>query len=411
MDKFHLNNSIQDDSYLNELLASQIIREAGYPATRVSHARVWINDRDLGFYVLKEAFDEDFLQRNFSDSKGNLYEGTYNKDIDSPLEKDVGDDSVDPSDLKSLLAACREGDPNKRGPLVAAQLDVDKFLTFTALELMLCHWDGYAMNRNNYRIYFRGSDQKAVFLLHGLDQLFRDPNYAVFNIPQPIVAKAVLETPEWNAQYRHRIRELLPLFAPEKLHAKIDAAHVRIRPVLATISEDRAKQFDERVRDLKNRVAERQKFIRSQSPPEPLAFNKDGFAPIEGWEPRPDGDAKLEKKEIDRRPALSIETGPSNRCIASFRAKARLAKGRYILEARAKTNNVIGIDDQRGLGAGLRISGGIRENKVIGTADWTSITHPFDVTEELREVELIAELRSTAGNAIFDLASFRVQKK
>ncbi|MFM2096140.1 MAG: hypothetical protein RIS70_3264, partial [Planctomycetota bacterium] len=61
MDKWHLNNSVQDESYLCELVASQICREAGIPAPRVAHARVWLNDRDLGFYVIKEGFDEVFL--------------------------------------------------------------------------------------------------------------------------------------------------------------------------------------------------------------------------------------------------------------------------------------------------------------------------------------------------------------
>ena len=29
----------------------------------------------------------------------------------------------------------------------------DRFLSFLATEVMLCHWDGYALNRNNFRVY------------------------------------------------------------------------------------------------------------------------------------------------------------------------------------------------------------------------------------------------------------------
>src|ERR1041384_4847526 len=36
--KIHLNNSVQDASYLNELLAGEVFRQAGGPATRVHHA-------------------------------------------------------------------------------------------------------------------------------------------------------------------------------------------------------------------------------------------------------------------------------------------------------------------------------------------------------------------------------------
>jgi spore coat protein CotH len=52
LDKIHLNNSVQDGTYLNEYLASAIFNAGGVPALRISHARVWLNGRDLGFYVL-----------------------------------------------------------------------------------------------------------------------------------------------------------------------------------------------------------------------------------------------------------------------------------------------------------------------------------------------------------------------
>ncbi len=57
LDKFHLNNSVQDESFISELICAELNRDAGLPAPRVSHARVWLNGRDLGFYVLKEGFD------------------------------------------------------------------------------------------------------------------------------------------------------------------------------------------------------------------------------------------------------------------------------------------------------------------------------------------------------------------
>jgi spore coat protein H len=63
LDKFHLNNSVQDETYVQEWLCEEICRSAGVPATRVTHARVWLNDRDVGLYVLKEGFDKTFLQR------------------------------------------------------------------------------------------------------------------------------------------------------------------------------------------------------------------------------------------------------------------------------------------------------------------------------------------------------------
>jgi len=40
------------------------------------------------------------------------------------------------------------------------------------MEIMLAHWDGYAQNRNNYRVFHDFDSGRLVFLPHGLDQMF-----------------------------------------------------------------------------------------------------------------------------------------------------------------------------------------------------------------------------------------------
>ena len=62
MDKFHLANSVQDPSYLSELICGELFRAAGVPASRIGHAVVTINGRKRGLYYLKEGYDRDFLQ-------------------------------------------------------------------------------------------------------------------------------------------------------------------------------------------------------------------------------------------------------------------------------------------------------------------------------------------------------------
>src|SRR5262249_47552545 len=59
--KVHLNNSVEDPSYLNEYLGAELFRAAGVPAPRVAHALVELNGRKLGLYVIKEAFAPEFL--------------------------------------------------------------------------------------------------------------------------------------------------------------------------------------------------------------------------------------------------------------------------------------------------------------------------------------------------------------
>ena len=49
----------------------------------------------------------------------------------------------------------------------------------------------------------------------------------------------------------------------------------------------------------------------------------------------------------------------------------------------------------------MRLSGQNRESGLVSTTDWTELACEFDMSEEQPEVELVAELRATAGQAWF----------
>jgi hypothetical protein len=265
LDKIHLNNSVQDASYLNEIICSELFLAAGVPTPRTTHARVWLNGRDLGFYVLKEGFDKIFLKRYFKDPTGNLYDSGLLQEIDAGLEKDSGEGPDDHSDLAALANVTRQGDPARRWKRLAELLDVDQFLTFMALEQMCSHWDGYCNARNNYRVYFDPATGRAHFFPHGMDQMFGDPNADVLHTPGAVVAQAVLSNPEWRMRYRERLAELLPLFAPpNNLFKRLDEIHARTRPVLAGMGEEHARQHDEQIRQLKGLLAARALNLKQQ---------------------------------------------------------------------------------------------------------------------------------------------------
>lgn len=415
MEKFHLNNSVQDESYLCEWLCSDLCRDAKVLATRVTHARVWLNDRDLGLYVLKEGFDEPFLKRHFGNASGNLYDGGFVQDVDADLEKDSGQGPGDHSDLRALQAACQELEPKKRWPAVNERLDVDAFLSFMAFELMTCHWDGYTPNKNNYRIYFEPQQGRAVFLPHGMDQMFGDPGFPILEYPEPIVAHAVMHNPDWRRRYRERVAELLPLFEPKRLHERLDTVLARLQPVVAELSADFANAHADRVRELKERIAAREPNLREQlqnGDPTPLEF--DGAKPIElaDWFPAQEtDDTKVEEVELDGRKVYSIQAGDSGQCIASWRRRVLLAKGRFRIEAKLRTEGVVSREDDQGTGAGLRISGGKRDNKLTGDSDWQTVNYEFEVLEEVRDVILVAELRATRGRLLIEPVArlFRIE--
>lgn len=175
--KIHLNNSVQDRSYMCENICSELFRKAGVPTPRVSYATVSINGLDKGLYVLKEGFTKDMLGIYFKNTGGNLYDGGFLREITDQLENDggSGDNVTDWSDLKALAKAAQEPDAEKRWEKLNRVLGVDRFISYAALEVMTWDWDGYLKNRNNYRVYHDLDTGKLIFFPHGMDQMFWEP--------------------------------------------------------------------------------------------------------------------------------------------------------------------------------------------------------------------------------------------
>ncbi|MBS0262212.1 MAG: CotH kinase family protein [Planctomycetes bacterium] len=416
--KFHLNNSVQDETYLHEWVCSGLFREAGVPTPRVAHARVVLNGRDLGLYVLKESFDRQFIARHFASHDGNLYDGGFCQDLDADLERDVGSGDDTHADQHALLEACRLPNLEERWAKMATHLDVEAFLTFAAMELMTGHWDGYCLNRNNYRLYFEAPTQKGYFLPHGMDQMFGDPGAGILDRPNVIVAGAVFENPVWRTRFRERIRELLPLFdPPDRLLERVDRMVPRLQAALASFDPGQAAAYPEKIEDLKNRLTARAANLREQSeqpdppPPGPLEFEGDAGVELADWQPASESDdAVLEVVELPmEQAAYLIRCGGGGPCVASWRRQVLLSRGEYRLVASAKTTDVVPRDDERGTGAGLRISGSSRERGLEGTsADWQPLEYRFSVAEDVQEIVLVAELRATAGEVQFDTRSLKL---
>src|SRR5262245_24944674 len=193
LDKFHFANSLQDPSYLTELICGELFRAAGVPASRVTHAVVTINGRRRGLYYLKEGYDSGFIKRSFGTKGGNLYDGGFLRDIDAPLQLLSGKADVkNQADLKALVAATAEKDPRVRFQKMEKLLDMDKFISFMAMEVITWDWDGYPLNRNNYRIYHDPKRDKIVFFPSGMDQMFQGPDNPAVPGFQGLVARRLM---------------------------------------------------------------------------------------------------------------------------------------------------------------------------------------------------------------------------
>jgi spore coat protein H len=265
MDKFHLANSVQDPSYLSELICGEMFRAAGVPASRVSHAIVTVNGRKRGMYYLKEGYDKYFLRRHFGNRNGNLYDGGFLRDVDQPLQLLTGKDDVKPhSDLKALTAAARIGNAKQRFEKLETILDMDKFLSYLALEVITWDWDGYPMNRNNYRIYHDPKRDKLVFIPSGMDQMYGNPGGPIMPGFQGFVARAVMETPEGKKRYLAKLAEINKSIKPDAVSKRLDALQLRVQPALASIDKGAGRDYPNQVNRLRDAIRQRSKTIEKQ---------------------------------------------------------------------------------------------------------------------------------------------------
>lgn len=416
LEKLHLNNSVQDGTLMNEMIATDLFLAAGIPAARATHAVVQLNGRKLGLYVLKEGFDEEFLKRHFKDASGNLYDGGFLNDIDQPLEKDEGGEPENRRDLEALVTAAYERNVEKRKAALEARLDVDRFLSFAALEMMTCDWDGYVQKPNNYRLYFPPDTGRAVFIPHGKDQLFWWTDFPIVPHGGGLMNRQLLQVPEFRERYHARLESLMTnVFTAERLTNSVNTIVRRLRQNLAA---DLPRHVDEvalQTTSVQRRLLERRQDILEQIKmlPRPVNYGADGSAVITGWQPRNDsGAATLYKVTEGSLPEHLLIRTDEGRTVASWRARLHLDGGSYRFTARVHTRGVEPMPGNLGAGAGLRLSGTSQSetSRVSGTVANKDLHYDFTL-ESARDIEFIVELRAIKGEALFELNSLRLLKR
>ena len=407
--KIHLNNSVEDLSYVNEIIGSEMFRAAGVPTPRATRALVVIDGRARGLYVLKEGFTEDFLSCHFNHLSDQLYEPESGNDVDGRLKQNsVLAPGGNGAAVRALANAALEADSAKRWQQLTATLDMDRFLTFMSLELMLGHRDGYCLARNNFRVYHDLDTGKMVFFPHGMDQLLGSANLPWQPNLGGLVARAVMTTPEGKQKYSDRFAILLTnQFNVAGMTTRVDQLVQELQPVLN--QREWAHVRDEAA-IVKERIVQRKLSLESQlkqPQAKPLSFAS-GAEQLRAWRAESSTKATMrETKDPDGLAALHIAA--AGETAASWRTTALIPRGRYRFEGRVKIASVQPLPYGVHHGAGLRIRGAKRQTESLtGDSSWRFLAIDFQVEHLVEEVEFICELRAQGGEAWFELSSLRV---
>jgi hypothetical protein len=284
-------------------------------------------------------------------------------------------------------------------------LDVDRFVSFTAMEILTGHWDGYATHTNNYRIYHDPTSDKMVFIPHGLDWAFRRPNISIVPPLKSLVGRALFLTPEGDKLFRERIGTLYTnVYRVSAITNRMSQLLAKVRSAglsaaeLAKV-ERAAAGIRERIELRSTRVAEQ---LAGKEIPQPK-FAADGTAGLPtNWRDESDrGEPTMDQPRYEGRHTLHIRANgvPSH---ASWRTQMYLPRGRYRVEGLVRAENLRG-------GTTLRISGGERSYGMSGTSGWRKLSYEFEIPEAL-DVEFVCDFSGNSGEVWYDMESFRVRK-
>jgi hypothetical protein len=167
----------------------------------------------------------------------------------------------------------------------------------------------------------------------------------------------------------------------------------------------------EEARLVQERISRRQLNLALQlgQPELKLIEFHDNVAQLSGWVKMDEPSVGKMEQSSSPDGTLSLHIKADVDTLASWRTKALLLPGHYRFEGKALINKVKPLAFGLHQGAGLRVGGQPRQSEnFTGDSTWRSVQAEFQVDNALSEIELICELRASAGEVWFDTASLRV---
>jgi spore coat protein CotH len=250
--KLNLSNEYPDPSMLRNTVAYKIYHDAGIMAPRTSFARVYVNNKFKGLYVMIEQIDKAFISRYFNRTGGDLIKGIagylYWFPDDTLSFKDFYDikSNNSPAAWTRLIALAKKintTQPREFYDSLKNIFDIDSYITVLATDIVLNNWDSYFYGQNYY-LYRDTLENKYYYLpwdynssmnnydVSGADySIFPDgaANDNVFALPLPskIYSNDVL-----RKKYFGEVRRINQYLSEDSLGKFIQKKHDLIAPVM-----------------------------------------------------------------------------------------------------------------------------------------------------------------------------------
>jgi hypothetical protein len=208
-----------------------------------------------------------------------------------------------------------------------------------------------------------------------------------------------------RARYFDKVRELRSaIFQTETLTNRARAIAAKVSPILKEKDPEKARDQEKELNKFCAAIERRGKSIDEQlaTPITPLKFEGATSITLAKWESK----TNFGRPFMARAPGDGAETlklgAADGSSIGTWNTKVWLEPGKYKVEGRVKTKDIVAdLGDPRA-GAGIRVARNRPENYTPGTSDWKNVSSEFSVDDPVSEVQIVCEFRGSAGEASFD---------
>ena len=250
-----LKNNVSDPSNMHERLSMLLMRRMGIPASRETHARLFVNGEYYGVYNLVESVDKQFLKRVFGDNDGYLFGytwafryffGVLGADpaayVPVPFEPETHEDDPEPLAIVELVRTINQS-PNFAAD-ITTYLDVKSFVRHIAVETFLADRDDFLGDYGmaNFFLYRPADRRQFSLIAWDKSEAFSSPLFDIYtHVFENQLASKALAIPELRALYLDTLLECVksinePGTSDPRgwLDREIDRENAQIRDVVLT---------------------------------------------------------------------------------------------------------------------------------------------------------------------------------
>jgi spore coat protein CotH len=219
-----LRADTQDASLMHERVAMTLFQKLGIPAPREAHTRLYINDAYAGVYTIVEAVDPVFLERNFGESDGYLYEYEWVAGwafeyrgpdsvqyIPAPLKPENNLVYPDPAPIVSMVLTINEAPEDQFESGVSQYIDLNALFRELAAENFLAEQDGIIgdYTLNNFYLYRFQNTVLSTFIPWDKSNTFWALDWDTFHnfTTNVLTRRALTAAPDLIALYKDTLRQ------------------------------------------------------------------------------------------------------------------------------------------------------------------------------------------------------------